>query len=62
MNDEQADKAIDILARSASTVLIRALNDDKRWRKGPKFLVSAADEVELREYLKTWALAKRVAD
>jgi hypothetical protein len=62
MNDEQAEKAVDILARSASTVLIRALKDDNRWKRGPKFLVSAADEIELREYMKNWALARKMAD
>jgi hypothetical protein len=58
MTPEQFDKAIDLHVRSAAAVLIRALRDKDKFR-GDHFLISPADEVELRDILKNWALARR---
>lgn len=58
MTEEQLDHAVGIYALSASTVMCRALRNEKRF-KSVRFHVSDADQVELREYLKAWALAKR---
>lgn len=61
MTEDQLESVVETFARSAAAVLCRALKSEKRFKHN-RFLVSAADEVELREYLKAWALAKRSTD